>query len=42
MLCQMLKFCESEQCSFLDEVAAEPHAMQLAEHVAYEVSSSHL
>ncbi|XP_024397274.1 nodulin homeobox isoform X2 [Physcomitrium patens] len=36
-LVMMLKFCESEQCSFLDEVAAEPHAMQLAEHVAYEV-----
>ncbi|KAG0559347.1 hypothetical protein KC19_10G098500 [Ceratodon purpureus] len=36
-LVMMLKFCESEACSFLDEVAAEPHAMQLAEQVAHEV-----
>ena len=35
----MLKFCESEECSFLDEVAAEPHAMQLAEQVAHEVNN---
>lgn len=36
-LVMMLTFCESEQCSFLDEVAAEPNAMQLAEQVAHEV-----
>lgn len=34
---QILKFCESEQCSFLDEVASEPHTMLLAEEVVNEV-----
>jgi hypothetical protein len=35
---QMLKFCESDQFSFLDEVAAGSQSMQLAEQVAAEVS----
>ncbi len=34
----MLKFCESDQFSFLDEVAAGSQSMQLAEQVAAEVS----
>jgi hypothetical protein len=34
----MLKFCESVQFSFLDEVAADARSMQLAEQVAAEVS----
>ncbi len=34
----MLKFCESDQFSFLDEVAAGSRSMQLAEQVAAEVS----
>jgi hypothetical protein len=34
---QILKFCESEQCSFLDEVASEPNTMLLAEEVVNEV-----
>jgi hypothetical protein len=33
----MLKFCESVQFSFLDEVAADARSMQLAEQVAAEV-----
>jgi hypothetical protein len=33
----MLKFCESDQISFLDEVAAGAWTMQLAKQVAVEV-----
>lgn len=34
---QMLRFCDSDQCSFLDEIAADSRTMQLAEQVAVEV-----
>jgi hypothetical protein len=34
---QMLKFCESNQISFLDEVAASARTMELAEQVVVEV-----
>jgi hypothetical protein len=34
---QMLKFCELNQISFLDEVAANARTMQLAEQVVVEV-----
>jgi hypothetical protein len=34
---QMLKFCESDQISFLDEVAGGAQTMQLAEQIAVEV-----
>ncbi len=34
---QMLKVCESNQISFLDEVAASAQTMELAEQVAIEV-----
>ncbi|CAM6073226.1 unnamed protein product [Sphagnum tenellum] len=37
VLIMMLKFCESVQFSFLDEVAADARSMQLAEQVAAEV-----
>ncbi|CAK9205523.1 unnamed protein product [Sphagnum troendelagicum] len=37
VLIMMLKFCESDQFSFLDEVAAGSQSMQLAEQVAAEV-----
>ncbi|KAH9538566.1 hypothetical protein CY35_15G013600 [Sphagnum magellanicum] len=37
VLIMMLKFCESDQFSFLDEVAAGSRSMQLAEQVAAEV-----
>jgi hypothetical protein len=33
----MLKFCESDQISFLDEVAAGAQTLQLAKQVAAEV-----
>jgi hypothetical protein len=33
----MLKFCESDQISFLDEVAASAQTMQLVKQVAAEV-----
>ncbi|KAG6548375.1 hypothetical protein Mapa_010154 [Marchantia paleacea] len=36
-LSMLLKFCETESVCFLDEVAAEPQSMQLAELVACEV-----
>jgi hypothetical protein len=34
---QMLKFCESHQISFFDEVAASAQTMQLTEQVTVEV-----
>ena len=36
----MVKFCETESVSFLDEIAAHPKTMRVAEAVAAEVSAS--